>query len=133
MIYSSIDLLFRTIAERLEQRGVGKVGVDVFALHMPEDAVRGVLLRNNFNPSKIDYELPGYREAKVVAVCRGESYPDVYELADQVCRALHLENERLGRLHFNHLRPDTEPNAYPTQASGLYEALVTLSANYVIF
>lgn len=132
MKFSSLLPVLEALAGMMERGGVGQIGKTIFALQMPDEVTEGVLLRNTLNPLKVDYELPGYRQQRLMLVTRSPSRPDALALAEAACRALYSEGAMVGGIRFNSIRPATEPMPYPSSVGSLIEVVVNLDVNYVI-
>ncbi|CCG43292.1 minor capsid protein [Magnetospirillum molischianum] len=118
------------LADRLGEKGVGVVGVDVFTHYMPDTCEAGVLLLLGDDP--IDAEIGSYRpNAKFQAVVRHSQYPAGFALADKVIDALTIMEEKTAGMFINFCRPRHEPVVFPRSTGNLLEWSINFDANYV--
>lgn len=121
-----------SIAEKLEQDGVGSRAHDIFINHMPTDAESGILLRDPYIGTAFDYELPNYRDTRFNVATRSKNYADAKNLMWSVIRSLMVSNTSLTGMAVKFIRPRTEPIPFPKSVAGYYEFLVIFDAVYVI-
>lgn len=118
------------IAEYIEQNNIGKLGKTLFINMMPIDLNLGILIRNTLTGTKIDYELEDYFDARFQLIVRADTYPKGDELMQQVIDLLNFKNQQLGNMHFNFIRPRTEPVVYPLSEGNLLEFSVDFHVNF---
>jgi hypothetical protein len=128
-------LKVKPLADYLEDQGVGIVGQNIFVQHLPEDSgTPALMLKNSLEGTAIDYELPGYRKGKFQAVvrCKANKFEMGEAFAQLVSDTLTIQNLQIGNMHFNYLRPSSEPIGYQLSDGANYEFSVNFTANYVI-
>ncbi|HEO0817036.1 minor capsid protein [Acinetobacter baumannii] len=109
------------LATELQTKKIGTMGKTVFINMLPIDVPLGVLLRNSLSGTEIDYELPGYFRTEFQVIVRAGSYPAGEALMDKVFNTLTLNDRQLGNMHFNYIRPRTEPVVFPLSDGNLLE------------
>lgn len=121
-----------SIAEKLQDDGVGQMGASIFINHMPADAASGVLLRPPYVGTPIDFELPGYRKTKFNVAARGKNYQEAYALAMKVMESLTVMETTLTGMDVRYIRPRTEPVSFPVSEGAAVEFLMIFETVYVI-
>lgn len=121
-----------SLADKLQDDRLGKIGKDIFINHMPASAEQGVLLRQPYIGTPIDYELPNYRNTRFQAAIRSKDFKVGEQLAREVSASLTLTETVLPEMDIRYIRPRTEPVPFPLNAAGMFEFLVIFDAVYVI-
>lgn len=109
------------LATELQAKKIGTMGKTVFINMLPIDVPLGVLLRNSLSGTEIDYELPGYFRTDFQVIVRAGSYQAGEALMEKVFNALTFSDRQLGDMHFNYMRPRTEPVVFPLSEGNLLE------------
>ena len=109
------------LATELQTKKIGTMGKTIFINMLPIDVPVGVLLRNSLNGTEIDYELPGYFRTEFQVIVRASSYPAGEALMEKVFNTLTFNDRQLGNMHFNYMRPHTEPAVFPLSDGNLLE------------
>jgi hypothetical protein len=125
------------LVQRLVEQGVGKMGTNLFAYMFPAGATSAVLVRNDINGTKIDYELPGYYRTRVQVIAREATYLKASALMDKTLAALTLDpgtvlEDGATRMTFNHCRPEAMPAVFPLTGGNLIEFNVYLDVCFVL-
>ncbi len=121
-----------SIARKLQTDGLGTIGKEIFIDNMPAKATSGILLRSALLGSPIDYELPGYRNTHFNVATRGKTHKAGEELMARVMLALTLGETKLTGMAIQHMRPRTDPVAFPLSEATIFEFLVIFEVVYVI-
>jgi hypothetical protein len=121
-----------SVAEMLEDAEVGIQGTDIFVEFIPASCSQGILLRQPFGGTQIDYDLPGYRKTSFMLIARAKTYSAGKTLIDNAVAALTVDNEEVTNMHINYMRPQTDPFFYAPSAGGNVEFVVHIDACYVI-
>ena len=124
----------------LEAAGVGRLGIDLFQDHMPDDVPVGCMVRLPVDSIAVSGYLPTYfRSGKVQAIVRAPSYEVGKALAGKVFKVLTIdqrtefkgeEGELLMLIH--HLRPTALPVSYARTPGNLTEWSVNFTGSYVM-
>lgn len=122
-----------SVAEYLELQLIGTRGVDIFINSMPAENTPGLLLRQPFSGSKVDYELVGYRKTSFMLVSRARTHQAATTLLDAACLKLKLVNSTaLAGMKINYMRQRHEAIPFPVTPGNMSELLVNIDANYVL-
>ncbi|MFK3740965.1 minor capsid protein [Massilia sp. TN1-12] len=121
------------LVNRLEALQLGKKGSSLFVNMLPAEARHGVLVRSPLNGTPINYELPGYYQAKFTVIVRtpAAEYEKGMALMKEVTFALTASNLQVEDQFFNYVRPRTQPVVFPLSAGNLLEISAQFDANYV--
>lgn len=120
------------LIEKLADEDVGKPGVDLFKNSMPYSVSLGIALMGKLNGDMINYELPGYRKTGFQLVVRALDFDEGEELIQTAMNALTFENQQIGNIKFNYVRPRHDPVSFPTSDGNNTEFSVNFDACFVI-
>lgn len=123
------------IAQYLQDKGVGTIGVDIFVHTMPAEAKNGLLIISTQNGINIDQEMPKWRRGKFQLIARDSRYNVAVKKANQALEHLAFEGWRtfpefadMPATDIYRIWPSTEPIVYPRSDMDVMEA----SVNYEI-
>lgn len=121
------------IADYIESKRLGKKGTSLFIGEMPLEAKRGLLLIDTYSGSKIDHELPGWRDTGFRLVARSASYDDGYALAEQVLLALTIQRDTpMTKMLVKQCLPVNDPLPYRrSKGAGVWEFEVDFECVYI--
>ena len=102
-------------------------GEGVFVHHMPETAMRGILLLHNLNGSKLFPDMPGYKKAKFQAIVRERDFQSGYDLSEQIMDALKVSRKAIGPIYVHYTTPLHDPVSFPVSKGDYIE----FSVNYM--
>lgn len=120
------------VAEIIENAGVGQAGTTLFINFMPADAM-GILLRDPFGSTKIDYELPGMRQTAYMLVVRHKSYEVAKQLMADAVAAVTFDKEVVaGGMAIKYMRPRHEPLVYQPSPANNIEMITNIDCAYVL-
>ncbi len=109
------------LAQRLHSKKIGIIGKTLFVNMLPINTAIGILLRNDLRGTEIDYELRGYTRTQFQAIVRAPNYPQGESLMEKLTQSLTVTNTPIGDIHFNFIRPRTEPVVFPLSEGNLLE------------
>lgn len=105
--------------------------VPAFMFHLPETAVPGVLVRSPMGGSRYSEGMgEDYRKSSLQVVVRHRNYPDGYALSRAIADALKLSQTQLDGMYVVHMRPDSDPVAYPISRGDAVEFLINFTVSY---
>lgn len=119
------------IVDILESAGVATAGETMFINFMPTDKM-GILLRDPFGGTKIDYELPGFTSTSFMLVVRHKSYAVGEALIKDAMAALTMEGKTAGGMRINYMRPRTTPLKYQPSIANNIEMITNFDVCYVL-
>lgn len=125
------------VAHFLEAKRMGRQGESIFVTSMPIEAQEGILLLDTYAGSKIDHELPGWRETGFRMVVRHPSYSDGKKLAERVSDVLTLQKTtpmgtaRTGQIEMRLCLPVNDPKPYRPSEAGAWEFEVDVECTYL--
>lgn len=123
------------IATYLSSIGHGTIGVDLFADHMPEHVVRGILVIAR-TTTQIDPYIHGLRRGEFRVIVRSDDDAAGAAKANQLVedlRLLEIKQEiTLGNMCFKCLYPVHEPLKYPWSENGVLEFSINFRCTYII-
>lgn len=111
-----------SVAQQLEDAGIGVMGKTIFINMIPAEAPKGILLRNDLRGTAINYELPGFFKAGFQLIARAASYTEGEALIKDAILALTVKfPQQIGNQRFAYMRPRTQPVVYPLSKGSLLE------------
>lgn len=118
------------VANRLEFASLGEMGKTIFVHFMPIDVTEGILLRNPFSGTQIDYELPGYFKTQFTVIVRVPSskIENGIALMNDVMAALTFYDEQVEGMTVKYFRPCHKPLTYQVSDGGYVEMMVRIDA-----
>ncbi len=120
-----------TIAQLLEEKGVGERAKNIFSGLMPQ-GVSGILLRDYFGGTRYDHNLPGFYKGAFMLIVRGPSYDVSKQVCELAVKALTIQgNTYVGEVLFKYMRPRILPFSFPPSPGQQWEFTVTMDACYV--
>ena len=120
------------VAEYLREQGYGTIGIDLFAHRMPEEVNVGVLLTSPLTGVMIDHEMPGYYKSNFLMVIRHREIDTGLSLAETLSNVLSLQEQKLGDVVVNFIRPRFKPVVFPSSQGDNFEASVGFDASYYV-
>ena len=111
-------MIERAIIEALERSRLGFETYPIFYNTIPESVPVAVMVDTPIPGFEIDPELPGYFNDMIEIVIRHNDPEAGINLCRKVMKVLEVRSLRIGGYHFNHIRPVSEPTAYPLSAAG---------------
>jgi hypothetical protein len=122
----------KAVAEYLQAQALGTIGTDIFAGEMPEMCKRGILLMDTYSGSRIDHELPGWRETGFRVVVRHDIHDAGEQLAEQVSAALTIQRDVvMGPLFVKQMLPYNDPKPYRRSEAGVWEFETDVETTYI--
>lgn len=115
----------------LQDKGVGRIGEDLFRESMPHDATRGILIYV-LEPALIEPYVEPMRRGDIILVARHRTYDEARALACYASEVLLANGPFFGSTKFLNLRPEHEPLLYPQSDGDLIEAAVTLNFTCIV-
>jgi hypothetical protein len=120
------------IAQYLEDNGAGTQGVDIFINQM-QVTDTGLMLKESYRGTLINYELPGYYKTEFAVVARGTKVSDTQAVMQRALALFNIQRDlQLGSMFVKYLRARTLPVSYPIPTSGLQEVVVTIDCCFVL-
>lgn len=122
-----------SIADYIELGGIGQKGKSIFIGEMPLEATRGVLLMDTYSGTKIDHELPGWRDTGFRLAVRSADYEDGLSLAQQVSDRLTIMRQTaMPPITMRQCLPVNDPLPYKrSKGSGMWEFEVDFECVYI--
>lgn len=128
-----MTILVETLAATLQEKGLGQIGVDIFANNMPAIVNLAIGLFGKLTGDTIDYELKGFRKTTFQLVVRCQLPTEGKNLIKQAADAITFEKAiELPGFHINYIRPRHDPVSYPISDGNKTEFSVNFDACYVI-
>lgn len=112
------------IFNRLEAMGLGSEGDTLFLHNMPAHVETGILIKENLNGTRIDYELPGYFRTSFKVIARSSDYTAASDLMIEVSKVLTLKDTTIEGTYFQFIRPLTKPLSYRVSDGNNFEVAV---------
>lgn len=125
------------VAHYLESKKLGRQGETLFVTEMPMEAATGILLMDTYSGSKIDHELPGWRETGFRLVVRHGTYSEGKKLAERASDALTTQKTlvmgtaKTGQIEMRLCLPVNDPKPYRTSEAGTWEFEVDVECTYL--
>lgn len=120
------------VAVYLAAEGLGVIGQSLFVGEMPATCTRGILLMDTYSGSRIDHELPGWRDTGFRVVIRHDNYEAGEALAEQVSAKLTLQrNVQMGSILVRMMLPYNDPKPYRRSESGVWEFETDVETIYI--
>lgn len=119
-----------TIAQILQDRGLGTVGQDIFYFSAPETVQRCLIVLDNADETLRDESLPGYKKSRFRVVARDPDYLEAMTAANAVVAALDIHRETHGPLTFKRMKAEYDPIAFPVPDSDVIEVAINMWAAY---
>jgi hypothetical protein len=122
------------VAVYMEMSGLGRRGQSVFVTEMPSECREGVLMINRYSGSRIDHELPGWRDTGFRAVVRSPEYSRGYAMAERVGKLLTIHQDVVmgGVILVKQCLPMNDPLPYRRSDGGFWEFEVDVECIYII-
>lgn len=121
-----------TIAMHLQDSNRGTFGSDIFVTEMPLDCKEGLLLMDTYSGSRIDHELPGWRDTGFRLVTRSADYLTGEDLARSTGEFLKTQQEVTIRdILVKKCLPVTDPHPYRRSEAGYWEFEVDVEITYL--
>lgn len=121
-----------TVASILTTSGLGRLGKEIFKNHMPAEFTEGILLRDGFSGTDINWELPGFYKTDFQLIVRSKSYQNGLEMIENAVRALTLGEVTVLDTQFRYMRPKRLPFSYPIAPSNHMEFVVPIDCCFTI-
>lgn len=123
---------FDALLERLENEGLGEVGVNLTFDTMPETVTKGICLRSRISGDIIDYEIPGLQRGEFRLICRAAKYSEGATLLNNAIKALEVlyRPVEMGFMRVRYCRAETTPMAFPVSEGNLREFAVNMRICY---
>ena len=120
------------VAMYLQAQGLGTVGQNIFVLEMPASCNAGILLMDTYSGSRIDHELPGWRDTGFRLVIRHPDYQAGETLAEQASAALTLQRDvQMGPILVRRMLPYNDPKPYRRSEAGVWEFETDVETTYI--
>ena len=120
------------VAMYLQARRLGTVGQNIFVLEMPASCSAGILLMDTYSGSRIDHELPGWRDTGFRLVVRHPDYSAGEALAEQASAALTLQRDvQMGSILVRRMLPYNDPKPYRRSEAGVWEFETDVETTYI--
>lgn len=119
------------IAQIMEDKGLGTIGVDIFALSADPDSQNYVMLYPSADPPVIDPELPFYFVGKFQAIVRNFDHQTGLNLCKTISNAMTFTNLETPTLMIKRCRPLAQPRIFRRSESGSLEFSVTYEIVFV--
>lgn len=123
-------MLIETLAQTLEDAGIGTQGTDLFAHYAPDIPI-SIMLRLPLTGAPLNHELPGYRKHALQVVVRGIEIQEIQERCDAAVAALVCAETQVGDIWVNYIRQREEPIFYPRSPGNGQEASINFDCCYV--
>jgi len=81
------------LAKRLQDKGVGNIGTDIFLHFMPVECSKGVLVKEPLHGMILNNELPGFIKTNFQIIVRAGNQVEGQDLVDRVSAAMKIKNE----------------------------------------
>lgn len=124
MIADTGNVLIDTLANHLEDAGVGLVGKDIFVHFLPEAAEYGILLLDNY-VYKTTSEIPGYRRGQFRIVVRAKTHKEGNTLSTQTIAALSMVRKKFAGIEIKLLEQMHDPISFPPSTHTKSKEFVT--------
>lgn len=121
------------IAKHFEASNLGTIGTDIFIGEIPYETVSGILLIDTYAGSRIDHELPGWRDTGFRMVIRSLDYESGQVRASTLSSALTIRSDTvLGSILMRQSLPVNDPLPYRRSAgSKVWEFEVDVECVYI--
>lgn len=120
------------VAAYLQGQGLGVIGTSIFAGEMPESCKQGILLMDTYSGSRIDHELPGWRDTGFRLVVRHPDYTQGEQLAEQVSAVLTIQRDvPMGTIFVKRMLPYNDPKPYRRSEAGVWEFETDVETTYI--
>lgn len=120
------------VAMYLQVQHLGTVGRNIFVLEMPLSCNAGILLMDTYSGSRIDHELPGWRDTGFRLVVRHPDYSAGETLAERASAALTLQRDvQMGSILVRRMLPYNDPKAYRRSEAGVWEFETDVETTYI--
>jgi hypothetical protein len=122
----------KAVAEYLQAQGLGVIGTNLFSGEMPEICKQGILLMDTYSGSRIDHELPGWRDTGFRVVVRHTDHDAGEQLAEQVSDVLTIQRDvQMGPIFVKRMLPYNDPKPYRRSAAGVWEFETDVETTYI--
>lgn len=120
------------VANYLQAQGLGTVGQTIFVTEMPASCKAGILLMHRYQ-TRIDHELPGWRDTGFRLIARHEQYTPGEALAAGAGGALTIwQDTQMDNLLVRKMLPQTDPQPYRRSEAGVWEFEVEVETVYIL-
>lgn len=114
-------MIEQAIISALRESRFGFDAIPIFFNHIPEDVEVGAMIDTPIPGYEIDPDWPGYFNDMTELVIRHPDPQEGFRLCREAMKILTVRSQTFDGYHFNHIRPVTEPTAYPVSTSGSRE------------
>lgn len=127
----------KAIAHYLESKRLGRQAETLFVTEMPSECLAGTLLLDTYSGSKIDHDLPGWRETGFRFVVRNKDYAAGEALAEKISEALTLRTPtvigtaKTRQIEVRVSLPVNDPKPYRKSEAGVWEFEVDVEITYL--
>lgn len=119
------------VANYLQGQGLGAVGRSIFVSEMPATCKAGILLMTSY-PTRIDHELPGWRDTGFRIVVRHERYEEGDALAERAIAKLTIQRDvQMGSILVRSMLPYNDPRPYRRSEAGIWEFETDVETIYI--
>lgn len=110
-------------------------GLDIFQLHMPEECIKGILLKMPISGVKINHYLPGFLRASFQVIVRAPTHDLGDPIAKIIMKCLKISNRDFPgadpKFLIKQMFPTALPIVYPRSAGNLYEWSINAECTYI--
>lgn len=122
----------KEVAGYLAAEGLGVIGTSIFVGEMPAACKAGILLMDTYSGSRIDHELPGWRDTGFRVVIRHEAYDAGELLAERAITALTIQRDvQMGSIFVKRMLPYNDPKPYRRSEAGVWEFETDVETSYI--
>jgi hypothetical protein len=122
-----------SVAQILEDAGVGTIKRNIFINFMPGDVKEGILLRDGFSGTKINHYLPGFHKTDFQLIVRAVKFQDGEALIEAAILALTINTRAIyGNMDIHNMRPRSLPFSYPLSPGNITEFVTQIDVAYNI-
>lgn len=118
------NILIDTLANQLQESGVGTIGKDLFVHFLPEAAASGILLLDNY-VYRTTSEIPGYRRGQFRIVVRARTHKEGNTISNQAIAALTMVRRKYDGIEIKLSEQMHDPIPFPPSTHTKSKELVT--------
>lgn len=124
--------MLEAIAQILADKGVGRLGVDIFIHTSPQSKAPHILLLPSIDGVERDENIPGWRKGEFRIVVRDPRLTRANATAERIIEHIDLHRVSAEQCDFQRIRATHDPISFPLPNSDMQEIIIPMWAAWSV-